>query len=102
MVIIRFRVQFVINLHEWVFQKAEIAAAMSLNRVVSLNGLGIVDEGVMFGFLNRDAISDQNTPFSIRLYALVVLLTIMIKIISVFRPKGLKKPSFWGGTYLYS
>ena len=25
MVIIRFRVQFVINLHEWVFQKAEIA-----------------------------------------------------------------------------
>ena len=27
MVIMRFRVQFVINLHEWVFQKAEIAGA---------------------------------------------------------------------------
>ena len=27
MVIIRFRVQFVINLYEWVFQKAEIALA---------------------------------------------------------------------------
>ena len=34
--------------------------------------LGIVDGGVMFGFLNRDAILDQNMPFFIRLYALLV------------------------------
>ena len=34
--------------------------------------LEIVGGGVTFGFLNRDAISDQNMPFFIRLYALVV------------------------------
>ena len=33
MVIIRFRVQFVINLHEWVFQKAEIARAASASAI---------------------------------------------------------------------
>ena len=60
-----------------------------------------------FGFLNRDAISDQNMPFFIRLYALVVPL----KAIPDFRlqwlksyrfsdQKSLKKPSLWGGTYL--
>ena len=31
MVIIRFRVQFGINLHDWIFQKAEIAQAASAN-----------------------------------------------------------------------
>ena len=34
--------------------------------------LGIVGGVVMFGFFNRDAISDQNMPFFIHLYALVV------------------------------
>ena len=33
MVIIRFGVQFVINLHEWVFQKAEIARAASARAI---------------------------------------------------------------------
>ena len=33
MVIIRFRVQFVINLYEWVFQKAEIARAASASAI---------------------------------------------------------------------
>jgi len=32
-VIIRFRVQFGINLHEWVFQKAEIARAASASAI---------------------------------------------------------------------
>ena len=32
-VVIRFRVQFVINLHEWVFQKAEIAWATSMSAI---------------------------------------------------------------------
>ena len=35
-------------------------------------GLEIVGGGVTFGFLNGDAILDQNMPFSIRLYPLVV------------------------------
>ena len=39
--------------------------------------LGIVGGGATFGFLNRDAISDQNMPFFIRLYALVVPLKII-------------------------
>ena len=34
--------------------------------------LGIVGGGVTFRFLNRDAISDQNMPFFIRSYPLVV------------------------------
>ena len=34
--------------------------------------LGIVGGCVTFRFLNLDAISDQNMPFFIRLYALVV------------------------------
>ena len=34
--------------------------------------LGIVDGGVTFGFLNRDAILDKNMPLFIRIYALVV------------------------------
>ena len=70
-----------------------------LKRVGSVSGgvvPGIIDRGVTFGFSNRDAILDQNMPFFIRLYALVV------KIISVFGPKGLKKPSLCSGTYLYS
>ena len=53
--------------------------------------LGIVDGDMTFGSLNRDAISDQNMPFFIRLYTLVVpfkkrtlFQTIMVKIISVF------------------
>ena len=52
--------------------------------------LGIVGGGVTFRFLNGDAIPDENTPFFVRLYALVVLLiptrfqTIMVKIISAF------------------
>ena len=38
---------------------------------------GMVDGGVTFGFFNHDAISDQNMPFFIRLYALVVSLKII-------------------------
>ena len=34
--------------------------------------LGIVGGGVTFRFLNGDAIPDENMPFFIRLYALVV------------------------------
>ena len=34
--------------------------------------LGIVGGGVTFGFLIRDAISDENMPFFIHLYAIVV------------------------------
>ena len=36
--------------------------------------LGIVGGCVMFCFLNGDTIPDENMPFFIRLYALVVLL----------------------------
>ena len=36
--------------------------------------LGIVGGGVTFRFLNGDAITDENMPFCVRLYALVVLL----------------------------
>ena len=36
--------------------------------------LGIVSGGVTFRFLNGDAIPDENMPFFIRLYALMVLL----------------------------
>ena len=36
--------------------------------------LGIVGGGVTFCFLNGDAIPDENMPFFVRLYALVVLL----------------------------
>ena len=63
----------------------------------------------MFGFLNRDAISDQKMPFFHTLIRSRGFLenhtrfqTTMVKVISVFWPKGLKKPSLWGGTYLYS
>ena len=34
--------------------------------------IGIVGGGVTFRFLNGDAIPDENMPFFIRLYALVV------------------------------
>ena len=52
--------------------------------------LGIVGGGVTFRLLNRNAISDQNVQFFIRLYALVIPLKVipdfrlMVKIISVF------------------
>ena len=36
--------------------------------------LGIVGGGVTFRILNGDAIPDENMPFFVRLYALVVLL----------------------------
>ena len=55
--------------------------------------LGIVGGGVMFRFLNSEAIPDENMPFYVRLYALVVVLKvrldfrlqcIMVKIIWAF------------------
>ena len=59
--------------------------------------LGILGEGVPPGSLNPDPISDQNMPFSIRLYALAVPLKNIpdfrlywSKSISVFRPKRLE------------
>ena len=71
--------------------------------------LGILGGGVSLGSLNPDPISDQNMPFSIRLYALVVPLKtipdfrpLWSKSISVYRSKRLKKCTLWSGTYLYS
>ena len=52
--------------------------------------LGIVGGGVTFRFLNGDAIPDENMPFFIRLYALVVPsktipdFRLLVKIISAF------------------
>ena len=40
--------------------------------------LGIVGGGVTFRFLNGDAILDENMPFYVRLYALVVVLKILL------------------------
>ena len=40
--------------------------------------LGIVGAGVTFRFLNGDAIPDENMPFFVRLYALVVLLKTLL------------------------
>ena len=40
--------------------------------------LGIVGGGVTFGFLNGDAILDENMLFWVRLYALVVVLKILL------------------------
>ena len=54
MVIMRFGVQFVINLHEWVFQKAEIArAADSCDQVYfffSFPSSFFIHSGSWFGF----------------------------------------------------
>ena len=40
--------------------------------------LGIVVGDVTFRFLNGDAIPDENMPFYVRLYALVVVLKILL------------------------
>ena len=40
--------------------------------------LGIVGGGVTFRFLNGDAIPDENMPFYVRLYALVVVVKILL------------------------
>ena len=40
--------------------------------------LGIVGGSVMFRFVNGDAIPDENMPFFVRLYALVVLLKTLL------------------------
>ena len=40
-VIIRFRAQFGINLHEWVFKKAEIARAASAGTISALKNLQV-------------------------------------------------------------
>ena len=40
-------------------------------------GGSIVGGGVMFHFLNGDAIPDENMPFYVRLYALVVVFKIL-------------------------
>ena len=40
--------------------------------------LGIVGGGVTFRFLNCEAIPDENMPFNVRLYALVVVLKILL------------------------
>ena len=40
--------------------------------------LGIVGGGVTFGFLNGEAILDENMLFWVRLYALVVVLKILL------------------------
>ena len=65
--------------------------------------LEIVGGGVSFRFLNGDAIPDENMPFFVRLYALLVLLenptrfqTIMVKINRLSE----KKRSLWGATSL--
>ena len=42
--------------------------------------LGIVGGGVMFRFLNGEAILDENMLFWVRLYALVVVLKILLDI----------------------
>ena len=63
--------------------------------------------GVPSGSLNPDPISDQNMPFSIRLYVLAVLLKTIpdfrlqwSKPISIFRPKRLKSIRF-GAAHTY-
>ena len=43
-----------------------------------LKVLGIVSGGVTFRFLNDEAIPDENMPFYVRLYALVVVLKILL------------------------
>ena len=40
--------------------------------------LGIVGGGVTFRFLNGEAIPNENMPFYVRLYALVVVLKILL------------------------
>ena len=61
--------------------------------------LGIDGGGVTFCFLNGEAIPDENMPFYVRLYALVVVLKILLKWSKSY---GLsqKKRSLWGATSL--
>ena len=64
----------------------------------------IVGGGVTFRFLNGDAIPDENMPFYVRLYALVVVLKILLgfRLYKWSKSYGLseKKRSLWSATSL--
>ena len=79
---------------------------INMGRLCSRGGgavLGIVGRCVTFRFLNGDAFPDENMPFSVRLYVLVVLLKTLpdfrLEWSKLYRLSE-KKHSLWGATSL--